>query len=292
MLRIEVINADGDQLGEGPLWDVEEQALYWIDSFMPAVFRLDPGGERRRWPLPERVGSIAIRCGGDGAICALRSGFHALDFATGAVTPYAGVGDTHPRTRINDGKVDRQGRFVAGSMDEGETDPLCSLYRLDPGGCVSVLDQGIICSNGPCWSLDGATLYFADTTRKLIYAYDYDTGTGAVANRRTLVDFAALGFPGYPDGATVDAEGCLWSCEVYRGRLLRFTPDGALDRVVGLPVESATSLCFGGPDLDIAYVTSMARPIGGVAPREAEAGMLFAVHGLGVRGVPEPRFAD
>ena len=292
MLRIETINADRDQLGEGPLWDVKEQALYWIDSFAPAVFRLDPKGERRRWTLPERVGSIAIRRGGGGAICSLRSGFHALDFATGAVTPYASVGETHPRTRINDGKVDRQGRFVAGSMDEGEADPLCRLYRLDLGGRVSVLDEQIICSNGPCWSLDGATLYFADTTRKLIYAYNYDVVTGDVANRRVLVDFAALGFPGYPDGATVDADGCIWSCEVYRGRLLRFTPEGRLDRVVGLPVESATSLCFGGPNLDVAYVTSMARPIGGVPPREVEAGMLFAVHGLGVRGVPEPRFAD
>jgi sugar lactone lactonase YvrE len=176
-------------------------------------------------------------------------------------------------------------------MDEGETDPVCSLYRLDPGGQVHELDRNIICSNGPCWSLDGRTLYFADTTRKLIYAYDYDTATGDVANRRVFVDFAALGFPGYPDGATVDAEGGIWSCEVYRGRLLRFLPDGRLDRVIGLPIESATSLMFGGPDLDIAYVTSMARPIAGVPPRENEAGMLFAVHGLGARGVPEPRFA-
>ncbi len=292
MLRIEAINADRDQLGEGPLWDVEEQALYWIDSFAPAVFRLDPKGGRRRWAMPERVGSIAIRRGGGGAICSLRSGFHAVDFATGAVTSYASAGETHPRTRINDGKVDRQGRFVAGSMDEGEADPLCRLYRLDPGGRVSVLDDGIICSNGPCWSLDGATLYFADTSCKLIYAYDYDVAVGDLANRRVFADFAALGLTGYPDGATVDAEGCVWSCEVYRGRLLRFTPEGTLDRVVGLPVESATSLCFGGPNLDIAYVTSMARPIDGLPPREAEAGMLFAVHGLGVRGLPEPRFAD
>jgi L-arabinonolactonase len=290
MLRIEVINADRDQLGEGPLWDVAEQALYWIDSFAPAVFRLEPNGGRRRWALPERVGSIALRNGG-GVVCSLRAGFHTLDLTTGAVSLLAGVGETHPRTRINDGKVDRQGRFVAGSMDEGEADPLCRLYRLDPGARVSELDRDIICSNGPCWSLDGRTLYFADTTRKLIYAYDYDTASGGVSNRRVFADFAALGFRGYPDGATVDAEGYVWSCEVYRGRLLRFAPDGTLDRTIGLPVESATSLIFGGPNLDIVFVTSMARPIAGVPPREAEAGMLFAIHGLGVRGVPEPRFA-
>jgi L-arabinonolactonase len=290
MLRIEVINADRDSLGEGPLWDVAEQALYWIDSYGPAVHRLEPGGRRTTWPLPEHVGSIALRQRG-GAVCSLKSGFYALDFASGDVTLLAEAAQPNPRTRINDGKVDRQGRFIAGAMDYEERDPLCTLYRLDPDARVTPLDDGIICSNGPCWSLDGATLYFADTSKRLIYAYDYDIATGRVANRRTFVDFAALGFPGYPDGATVDAEACLWSCEVYRGRLLRFRPDGTLDRVVGLPVESATSIMFGGPNLDIAYVTSMARALRGVPPREDEAGMLFAVRGLGVRGVPELRFA-
>ena len=290
MLRIEVISTERDQLGEGPLWDVDTQALYWIDSHGQAVFRHEGEGRRRRWDLPERIGSLALRAGG-GAICALKEGFHTLDFDTGAVTPFATVGATHPRTRLNDGKVDRRGRFLAGSMDDGETDPLCKLYRLDPDGRVAVLDQDIICSNGPCWSGDDRTLYFADTTRRVIYAYDYAIDTGAVSNRRTFVDFAALGLPGYPDGATVDAAGFVWCCEVYRGRLLRFAPDGTLVRTVGLPVESATSVMFGGPGLDIAFVTSMARPVGGVSPRESEAGMLFAVHGLGVRGVPEPRFA-
>lgn len=290
MLHIEVINADRDQLGEGPLWDAGEQALYWIDSYGPAVHRLNSRGGRTSWRLPEHVGSIALRRDG-GAVCSLQSGFHALDFSTGAVTLLAQAAPPNPRTRINDGKVDRQGRFIAGAVDYEERDPLCSLHRLDPDGRVSVLDEGITCSNGPCWSLDGRTLYFADTSKRLIYAYDYDMATGSVDSRRVFVDFAKLGFPaGLPDGATVDAEDCLWCCEVYRGRLLRFRPDGSLDRVVGLPVESATSVTFGGPDLDIAYVTSMARPVGGVSPREAEAGMLFAVHGLDVRGVPEPRF--
>jgi L-arabinonolactonase len=289
-VRIEVVNADRDALGEGPLWDVAEQALYWIDSYGPAVHRLEVGGGRTTWPLPEHVGSMALRQGG-GAVCSLQSGFHTLDFNTGAVTLLAQAAPPNSRTRINDGKVDRQGRFVAGAMDYEERDPLCSLYRLDPGGGVAVLDDGIVCSNGPCWNLAGTTLYFSDTSRRLIYAYDYDLATGGVANRRVFADFAALGFQGYPDGATVDAEDCLWSCEVYRGRLLRFRPDGTLDRVVGLPVESTTSIMFGGPDLDVAYVTSMARAVGGVLPREHEAGMLFAIHGLGVRGVAEPRFA-
>ncbi|MFC5486970.1 SMP-30/gluconolactonase/LRE family protein [Microvirga aerilata] len=290
MLRIEVVNPECNQLGEGPLWDLAEQALYWIDSYGPAVYRIDSQGRRTSWALPEHVGSIALREQG-GIICSLRSGFHALDVETGKVTLVAQAAPENPRTRINDGKVDRQGRFVAGTMDYEERDPLCALYRLDPDLSVTQLDDGIICSNGPCWSLDGTTLYFADTTKRLIYAYDYDPRNGATSNKRIFADFAAHDLLGYPDGATVDAEGYLWSCEVYRGRLVRFRPDGTLDRVVGLPVDSATSLIFGGPNLDVAYVTSMARPIGGKPPREKEAGMLFAVYGLGVKGVPEPRFA-
>jgi len=289
ILRIELIVDAHASLGEGPLWDVDEQRLYWIDSLAPAVHVCDTnGGSRRTWPLPEPIGSLALRRKGDGAVLALQSGFHFLDFASGAVVRIAEPDPGKPRIRMNDGKVDRRGRFVAGYMDTHEADPLCGLFSLAPDLSVRQLDRGIICSNGPCWSLDGSTLYFADTTLKVIYAYDYDLATGAVANRRVFASFEKL--RGYPDGATVDAEGFVWSVEVYSGRLIRFAPDGSVDRMVGLPVDSTTSISFGGPNLDIGFVTSMARPIGGVPPSEREAGGLFAVHGLGVRGVPEPRF--
>ena len=160
-----------------------------------------------------------------------------------------------------------------------------------PGGAAIKLDEGIVCSNGPCWSPDGRTFYFADTLRAEIWAYDYDVVTGTASNRRVFCSFPRCGLKGLPDGATVDAEGFVWSVNVYEGKLARFSPDGTLDRIIGLPVESTTSLSFGGPGLDIAYVTSMARAVNGVKPKEREAGGLFAVHGLGVRGLPEPRFA-
>jgi len=192
---------------------------------------------------------------------------------------------------MNDGKVDRQGRFVAGYMDYEERDPICALFRLDANGIVAKLDDGIVCSNGPCWSPDGRTLYFADTYRREIWAYDYALATGEATNRRVFCSFAASGLNGLPDGATVDADGFVWSVSVYEGKLVRFASDGRLDRIVGLPVESTTSLSFGGPGLDVAYVTSMARAVKGVKPREREAGALFAVYGLGVRGLPEPRFS-
>jgi L-arabinonolactonase len=288
MLAVEIACPDRDQLGEGPLWDVKEQCLYWIDSYGPAIHRLDSDGGKKTWQLPEPIGSMVLRRDG-GAILSLRSGFFAFDFKSNELKRICETQPGELRTRLNDGKADRQGRFVAGSMDFEERDPIGKLFRLDPDLSVHVLDEGIICSNGPCWSPDGRTLYFSDTSRRAIYAYDYDSATGDVRSRRLFASFEKL--RGFPDGATVDEEGYVWSVEVYSGRLIRFDPMGVIDRIVGLPVQSTTSLTFGGADLDVAYVTSMARPMGGHYHREREAGYLFAIHGLGVRGLPEPRFA-
>ena len=288
MLRIEIACGDRDQLGEGPLWDVDEQRLYWIDSYGPAIHRMEPSGAKKTWTLPEPIGSFALRRRG-GAILALRSGFFTFDFATGKAERICETQPGELRPRLNDGNVDRQGRFVAGSMDFEESAPVGKLFCLDTDLSFRTLDEDIICSNGPCWSPDGRTLYFADSSRRAIYAYDYDPGAGKVRSRRVFASFEKL--RGFPDGATVDAEGYVWSIEVYSGRLIRFDPMGVIDRIVGLPVQSTTSIAFGGANLDIAYVTSMARPMNGQHHRQHEAGCLFAVYGLGVRGLPEPRFA-
>jgi sugar lactone lactonase YvrE len=289
MLRIELLVDARNDLGEGPLWDVDEQRLYWIDSHGKAVHRCDARGQEvRSWSVPEHIGSMCLRERG-GAVVSLRNGFHFLDLASGKVEPIADPEAHLRRTRLNDGKVDRQGRFLAGGMDYEEREPLAGLYRLDPDLEVTQLEAGIVVSNGPCWSLDGETFYFADTWARRIWAYGYDTATGDLLSRRVFADFEGH-LRGYPDGATVDAEGCVWSAEVYGGRLVRFAPDGTVDRLVGMPVDSVTSVIFGGADLDVLYVTSMARPFQGRRRQEREAGGLFAVHGLGVRGVPEPRF--
>lgn len=288
MLRIEVLIEQKDSLGEGPLWDVDEQRLYWIDSYGPTIHRCDASGkELSHWGVPEPIGSLALREKG-GAVLSLRSGFHLFDFESGETQRINEVHTGELRPRLNDGKVDRQGRFVAGSMDYEEREGLGKLFRLDPDMSVHTLDTDIVVSNGPCWSPDGRSFYFADSMRRVIYSYDYDTETGTVRSRRVFTTFDKL--RGFPDGATVDEEGYLWSVEVYSGRLIRFDPNGVVDRIVGLPVQSTTSITFGGPDLDIAFVTSMARPMGNEYHREKEAGYLFAIHGLGVRGLPEPRF--
>jgi sugar lactone lactonase YvrE len=175
-------------------------------------------------------------------------------------------------------------------MDTQEDERSGRLYRMDPDYTVSVLDDKLICSNGPCWSPDDSTFYFSDTWSGGIWAYDYDIETGTVSNRRDFGTTETSVVGGF-DGSTVDAEGGVWNALVYDGKIVRFTPDGTVDRIIDMPVKKVTSVMFGGPDLDTLYVTSMARP---PLPRFPEdpvaAGSLFAITGLGVTGTPEPRF--
>ncbi|TPM47136.1 SMP-30/gluconolactonase/LRE family protein [Mesorhizobium sp. B2-2-4] len=290
-MKIEVVVDVKTTLGEGPLWDVEQERLYWIDSFDGRVFRATADGrEIRSWNVPMKIGSMALRKDGGGAVVSLQRGFHLLDFATGEVTPIHDPEPDKPMNRLNDGKVDRRGRFFAGSMDTMEEGPSGGLYRLDPDFSVTRIDSGIICSNGPCWSPDDRTFYFADTWTGEIWAYDYDIETGTASNRRTFVR-VDTSRGGAADGSTVDAEGCLWNALVYDGRLVRYAPDGSIDRIIDMPVKKITSAMFGGPKLDTLYVTSMAKPPLPRFPGDGVLrGSLFAITGLGVTGVPEPRF--
>jgi sugar lactone lactonase YvrE len=292
-MRIEVLLDVKTTLGEGPLWDVGQQRLYWIDAAGCRVFRATADGrELRAWDVPARVGSIAIRKDGEGAICSLAKGFAALDFRSGDLEPIHAIETDTPETWINDGKVDRAGRFFAGTMDSLEEGPKGALYRLDPDLTLTRVETGIICSNGPCWSPDDRTFYFADSWSGEIWAYDYDIATGAIANRRTFVTLDR-GPLGAADGSTVDAEGFLWNAQVYDGRLVRYAPDGRIDRVIEMPVKKVTSVMFGGPELDILFVTSMARqPLPRFPPDGVQRGALFAVTGLNVRGLPESRFGS
>ncbi len=290
-MRIEIVADVKTTLGEGPVWDEAQQRLYWIDSFDGRVLRCtEDGRELRAWDVGQKIGSMALRQSGEAAIVALQHGLHSLDLATGELELIVDPEPDLPNNRLNDGKVDRQGRFVFGSMDTQEAQASAKLYRLDPDLSLHTLDDGIIVSNGPCWSPDGQTLYFADTWSGEIWAYAYDPATGAATRRRT---FAAVDTSsgGAADGCTVDAEGCLWQALVYAGKILRYTPDGQVDRVIDMPVKKVTSLTFGGPGLDILYVTSMAKPPLPRFPSDGQQrGALFSISGLGVKGIAERRF--
>lgn len=292
-MRIEIVVDVKTTLGEGPVWDVEQQRLYWIDSFDGRVLRCtEDGRELRAWDVGQKIGSMALRQNGDAAIVALQNGLYHLDLPTGDLELIVDPEPERANNRLNDGKVDRQGRFIVGSMDTLEEEASARLYRLDPDLSLHTLDDGIICSNGPCWSPNGETFYFADTWSGEIWAYDYDKATGAVSNRRTFAQ-VDTSTGGAADGCTVDAEGCLWQALVYAGKVVRYTPDGQVDRIVDMPVKKVTSLAFGGPNLDILFATSMARPPLPRFPDDGQQrGALFAISGLGVQGVAERRFAS
>lgn len=289
-MKIEQLVDCNTTLGEGPLWDVEQQRIYWIDSFGDKVFRATAEGtEVETWDVPDKIGSMALRKDGKGAVIALRTGIHLLDFASGEIESVVDPEADLESTRLNDGKVDKQGRFVVGSMDMKEEAPNGALYRLDTDfSCHRLLGE-IMVSNGPCWSPDGNTFYFTDTWSEDIWAFDYDQDAGTLSNKRILC--STRGQDGVPDGSTVDAEGCVWNAQVYGGYVVRYAPDGSVDRRIEMPVKKVTSVMFGGPDLDLLYVTSMAKPPLPHLPEDGPlGGSLFVIRDLGVRGIPEPRF--
>ncbi|CAM3403187.1 SMP-30/gluconolactonase/LRE family protein [Paracoccus nototheniae] len=290
-MKIDILLDVKTTLGEGPVWDVDQQRLYFIDSMDGRVFRCAPDGtDLRAWDVPGKIGSMALRKDGRGAIVSLDKGFWLLDFASGECELLHDPEPDLASTRLNDGKCDRAGRFFAGSMDMMEEGPKGSLYRVDPDLSVTRVEQGIICSNGPCFSPDDKTFYFTDTWSGEVWAYDYDIATGSLANRRCFAKVDTAN-GGAADGATVDGEGFYWMALVYDGRLCRFAPDGSLDREIQMPVKKVTSVQFGGPDMDVLYVTSMAKPPLPRFPGDGVLrGSLFAITGLGVTGVPEPRF--
>ncbi len=288
-MRITRIGTTKDRLGEGPIWDVDTQRLFWIDSLGGTIHRLDPtSGERQDYAVPAPIGSMSF-CRAGGAILALQDGFHRYDFTTGVAAPIALLGLDHPNVRLNDGKTDRQGRFLAGTMhlhrEEGEP-VVGGLFRLNPEGTADLLVEDIATSNGPCFSPDGRIFYLADSTRQTIWTFDYDPATGTPSNRRVFADLRHLGTA--PDGATVDAEGYVWSVLIRTATIARFDPEGRMVSHFPFPVRYPTSVAFGGRDLDILYVTSISRSVRFEDPAD-DAGGLFAVEGLGVRGLPEPR---
>lgn len=289
-LRIDILAPQRDLLGECPLWDARTQSLYWIDGRAGIVRRHTPAtGAGAQWQLPQHIGAIAL-CDGGRLLLALEDDFQYLDPDTGTLSPL-GVRVAHgaDRMRLNDGRTDRNGRFVVGSMTLGRMAPEGALYQLGTHA-VRTLDTGIHVANGTCFSPDGRWLYFADSPTHQVRRYAYDPATGDIGPAEVLVDTRALG--SVPDGATVDAEGCLWVALVQNGQLARFTPDGRLERRIQLPVTFVTCPCFGGPGLDVIYLTSIRDSGNLLRSDHPDAGAVFAIHGTGVRGLEEARFAD
>lgn len=280
-------------LGEGPVWDTEANMLWWIDSQDGRIFRnTEAGGDLTVWDVREKIGSMALYPDGKHIILALQTGLYKYSLEDDKLELIINPEPDYPKNRLNDGKVDKKGRFVFGSMDTMEEEPTGKLYSYEDGKGLTVLDEGIICSNGPCWSPEGDIFYFADTWTGDIWAYDYNLETGAVSNRRvfTTVDRSD---GGACDGMTVDAQGYVWQAHVYGGLLKRYDPDGKLEREIKMPVLKVTCPAFGGKNLDRLFVTTMARPPLPRFPEDGkDRGTLYVIDDLGISGYPMPRFGS
>jgi len=286
-MRIQRIGSVTTKLGEGPVWDDEEQALYFVDVLGRKIHRYDHAGDSfQSFETPALVGSIALRNDGGGVIAAFGDGIGLYDLATGAVEPLGDPEAGNPLTQWNDGKADAHGRFLAGTVATDKESMVCGLYSVEAGR-ITQLDSGFGITNGPCWSPDSKTFYYADSVPCDIYAYDYDLSTGAISNRRVFANTRALG--GIPDGATVDSEGRLWSAICGAGKIACWRPDGVLERTIDVPPYLVSSVMFGGPDLDRLFFTSITGSSLGFADDET-GGQLFVVDGLGAVGLPEHRY--
>jgi sugar lactone lactonase YvrE len=276
-------------LGEGPVWDERAQVLYWVDIKVPAIWRLDPvTGTTKSWPMPHRVGAIALRANG-GLIAAMKPGFAFIDLDADKVDIIAHPEPGMPDNRLNDGACDAMGRFWAGSMDDRETNPTGHLYRLSADRSVARFEAGFIVTNGIRWSNDNKRMYFVDSVARTIWSYYFDLATGTPGQRRVFAQLTEA--DGYPDGLCVDAQDHVWGAHWAGSRLTRYRPDGAKERTIEIPAPNVTCCCFGGANLDTLYVTTARIGLSdddlNAAP---QTGGVFAVTGLDIKGRTGARF--
>ena len=288
-LRAELLVDAHTTLGEGPVWDEVEGCLWWVDILEGRIHRTDAASaEDRSFSVGQSVGAVAPRKSG-GLVAAVRDGFATVDLRSGRLDLVANLQDAEGRLRMNDGKVDPAGRFWAGMMAQNHRPGAGTLYRLDPDLRVTPMVRGTSISNGLDWSPDGRMLYYIDSTTRRVDRFAFDLDSGTIADRTTLIPIREGG--GWPDGMCVDGEGFLWVALWEGWGVERYAPDGRLDRRVEVPAAQASSCAFGGPDLELLFITTAQEgfPPGGL-PDQPHAGGLFVCR-PGVRGRAAFRFA-
>ncbi|MEG8221690.1 SMP-30/gluconolactonase/LRE family protein [Sphingomonas sp. HH69] len=273
----------GAILGEGPIWVARDAALWFVDIKGHCIHRYDPAlNVERSWTAPGQVGWIVPTDDGLFAV-GLQSGIHRFDPTSASFRLLHAPEAQVPGNRLNDATVAADGALWFGSMDDGETQDSGHIYRLHRGLCANVGLPPVSITNGPALSPDGRTLYHTDTLDRHIWrtALGADGAIGETHLFTTIEDGA-----GYPDGPTVDAEGCLWTGLFGGWAVRRYDPAGVLMREIRFPVANITKIAFGGDDLSVAYATTARKGLDMTALTEQPlAGDLFAFD-PGVAGLP------
>lgn len=286
MFEIEHVLSSQNILGEGPVWNPDEQAIYWVDIEGKTIQRFYPEtGKLDLFTLPVAICAFGFREKG-GMVVATAEGFAFWDPDSNRFDPIASPEAGKEGARFNDGKVDRQGRFWAGTMTpDGATS---SLYRLDPDLTVHKMESGVTISNGVGWSPDNRLMYFVDTMRRVINVYDFDPESGAISNKNVFYRISED--DGVPDGITVDQDGYIWCALCMGWKVIRIAPTGELDTEIKMPVWLPTSCAFGGKDLDELYITTGWVTMSAEQRKEQPySGDLLRIR-TQVKGVVEPKF--
>ncbi len=271
------------QWGEGPIW--WDNSLFYVDIAGNKLLRLKPEtGEESIWDVGERIGTIVPSKNDDEVIYAGDTGYVRFNLKTGSKAALADPeASMRGKNRFNDGKCDPAGRFWAGTISMVKDTGSANLYCLDTDGSLSLKVSGVTNSNGICWNADATKMFYIDTPTQNVRAYDYDLESGAISNARVAVDTAAHGYESSPDGMTIDADGMLWVAFCHGACVVRFDPrtNKELQRV-DLPCIETTACAFGGENLDRLFVTTGIK----ADLNEPDAGKVFVIDGLGVKGVP------
>lgn len=280
--------SSGDQLGEGVQWHEATQSLWWTDILGQRLCVYDWNSKTlKKIEMPDAVGSFAFTLDPSTLIVAFKPGFAFYNIVTGAVDWIAQPPFLHGEGRFNDGRVDRQGRFWAGTMmadPNGKLPPVSRLFCCDLDQNIVAHIENVCISNGLCWSPDGQTLYFADSPTGEIVRYDFHEQTGSLSNRRI---FAKSCGNGGPDGAGIDSDGTLWSARWGASKVLAYNPGGDIVADIAIPASQPTCVAFGGPDLNLLFVTSAKDGLSkDQLEKEPSAGNVF-VYETNVTGLPE-----
>ncbi|WP_034298857.1 SMP-30/gluconolactonase/LRE family protein [Herbaspirillum sp. RV1423] len=281
------------ELGECAIWCDRTQSVFWTDIQGGRLWNHHPGTRiTRSWDMPERLSVFALTAQTNRLLIGLASRLAFCDLDSGELTPICNVEEDLSGTRLNDGRCDRQGRFVFGTLNEDSgRAPIGSFYRLNQDLSLERLPlPGVAISNSICFSPDGLRMYYCDTMQEQIMCCDYDPVTGAIGAQRLFVDLHDE--KGSPDGSAIDSQGYLWNAQWGGARVVRYAPDGLMDRIVAVPVSQPSCPAFGGVGLNTLYVTTAHEGMNArQRQEEPAAGGLFAVELDGLRGLQEVRFA-
>lgn len=273
------------QLGEGSFWNSQTQQLYWVDILSKKLYLYEPNSkDLKEFEMPSRIGTVVPQTDST-AVVALEDGIYIQNTKSGVLSLLSDVEAKLPENRFNDGKCDPNGNLWVGSMHLAETDPAAQLYKVAPDGTTTAMLDQITISNGIVWTKDSKTMYYIDTPTMNIRAFDFNPASSTISNERVVIKVAdSLGFP---DGMTIDSEDHLWVGMWNGNGVVQFDPiSGEVLSRISVPAHNVTSCTFGGPNLDVLYITTASVDMTDEEKQKFPlAGSVFKVT-PGVSGVP------